>query len=168
METQSLGKQERIHCLDVYKGICILLVIITHHDWTDAQRMHLLFPLWVDMAVPVFMVITGYVYAASAAKKDSGILGNYHPKQILAKWLRYLVSFIPAWILGVAARIIGKGAQFTPVGLLVDFLEGGIGPGSYYFPVLLQIVLIIPIIIWVINRYKGKGLIGLFVFNDFF
>ena len=169
METNYIvDKQTRICCLDVYKGICILFIIITHHNWTHEQRLHMLFPFWIEMAVPVFMVITGYVYANSSANKNIRLFDSYHPRQILMKWMRYTLPFIPAWMLGVVGRIWGKGRQFTPVELIVDFMEGGIGPGSYYYPVLLQTVLAIPIIIWIINQLKGKGLVGLFVFNLIF
>lgn len=169
METNCLvDKKTRISCLDVYKGICILFIIITHHNWTNEQRLHLLFPFWIDMAVPVFMVITGYVYADSSTKNKITFFDSYHPRHILMKWMRYTLPFFPVWMLGVVGRILGKGRQFTHAGLVVDFMEGGIGPGSYYYPVLLQIVLVIPIIIWIINQFKGKGLVGLFVFNVIF
>ena len=169
METNCLvEKKTRISCLDVYKGICILFIIITHHNWTNEQRLHLLFPFWIDMAVPVFMVITGYVYADSSTKNKITFFDSYHPRHILMKWMRYTLPFFPVWMLGVVGRILGKGRQFTLAGLVVDFMEGGIGPGSYYYPVLLQIVLATPIIIWIINRFKEKGLMGLFIFNLIF
>lgn len=55
--------------LDIIKGICIIFVIVTHFAWTTNERLKYGFPFWIDMAVPIFMVITGYVSAASYEKK---------------------------------------------------------------------------------------------------
>lgn len=66
--SENIGQKDasqRYTNLDVVKGICILMAIFTHYDWSDKQRILLLFPFWIDMAVPVFMVITGYVSALS-------------------------------------------------------------------------------------------------------
>ena len=65
MNRRSFGKQSRLNYLDFYKGICIIFIIITHYSWNDNERLHYLFPFWIDMAVPVFMVITGYVTSLS-------------------------------------------------------------------------------------------------------
>lgn len=55
----------RIVILDILKFICIVMVIVTHYEWTDEQRRQLLFPYWIDMEVPVFMLISGYLGAMS-------------------------------------------------------------------------------------------------------
>lgn len=60
---------ERCHSIDFIKGICIILVIISHYRWTDYERLRWMFPFWVDMAVPIFMVITGYLHSKSFQKK---------------------------------------------------------------------------------------------------
>jgi len=57
--------EEREHILNLLKGICIIMVIMTHWAWTDIERRQMLFPWWVDMAVPIFIMISGYVYYKS-------------------------------------------------------------------------------------------------------
>ena len=55
--------QENNRTIDFLKGISILLVLITHYAWTEEQRLNILFPYAIDMTVPVFMVVSGYVGA---------------------------------------------------------------------------------------------------------
>ena len=105
IENNLLGKPRLSH-LDVFKGICILFIIITHCNWTVQQRLWLLFPFWIDMAVPVFMIITGYVSAMSATRKRYGLKEAYSPKEILCKWLRFVVPFIPVWLVQVVFLLI--------------------------------------------------------------
>ena len=38
-------------------------------------------------------------------------------------------------------------------------MEGGYGPGSYYFPIMIQFIFLFPVIYFVISKYKTKGLI---------
>ena len=51
---------KRNQFIDVLKGICIIFVIITHYNWSNAARLKYFFPFWIDMAVPIFMIISGY------------------------------------------------------------------------------------------------------------
>lgn len=45
------------------------------------------------------------------------------------------------------------------------FISGGAGPGAYYFPVMIQVVLIFPLIWIVVRKYHFKGLIICFWAN---
>lgn len=63
--------RERYNLLDIIKGIMILFIIITHFQFVypdDYKKYGFFF--WIDMAVPVFMVITGYLYALQYEKKN--------------------------------------------------------------------------------------------------
>lgn len=153
--------------MDVYKGVCILFVIVTHYAWTLAQRKALLFPFWIDMAVPVFMVITGYLSAMAFQKQNQSLGMAYRLGQIIGKWLRFVIPFIGVFILEVLVRM-AMGRTVTFAGLLKSFVTGGSGPGAYYFPVMLQVVLVMPIICCVVRRFDIKGLIGCFAANGIF
>ena len=86
--------------IDVLKGICILIVIITHYNWDKGERLKYLFPFWVEMAVPVFMIISGYVSSKSFEKKQINKLAQaYEPFLILSKILRYTIPFIIVYML---------------------------------------------------------------------
>jgi fucose 4-O-acetylase-like acetyltransferase len=47
--------------IDILKGIGMVLVIITHYNWSNSEKLNYLFPFWVSPAVPVFIIISGYV-----------------------------------------------------------------------------------------------------------
>ena len=63
-------EKERVHTLDVLKGLCVLMVIFTHYPWTDVQRLEYLFPFCVDMAIPMCMLISGYLYTKSYQRRS--------------------------------------------------------------------------------------------------
>lgn len=46
--------------------------------------------------------------------------------------------------------------------------NGAYGPGSYYFPVMLQVVVMMPIISSVVQKYEFKGLLACFFVNVLF
>lgn len=54
--------------VDLLKGVAILMVIVTHLGFTADQRKYFAFPFWIDMAVPVFMMLMGYVMSMSYAR----------------------------------------------------------------------------------------------------
>ena len=91
-------EQARLTYLDLYKGIAILFIIVTHYNWTASERLMLLFPFWISMAVPIFMVITGYLMSMSIDNKLQCLHSAYSPKEILYKWLRFIIPFIPVLI----------------------------------------------------------------------
>lgn len=117
------------------------------------------------MAVPIFMTITGYV---SAMKSDSKALRQlYSPREIVRKWLRFVIPFVPILVLEILIHIFFIG---TPITEILSFIgvNGAYGPGSYYFPVMLQVVVMMPIISSVIQKYEFKGLLAFFFANVFF
>lgn len=60
--------KKRIDFLDYLKAICVIMVIITHYDWADKDSPF--FTMLINMAVPVFMIISGYNFAMSNRKKQ--------------------------------------------------------------------------------------------------
>lgn len=164
----NLLASKRLSYLDFYKGICILFVIVTHYDWTNQQRMIFFFPFWIEMAVPVFMVITGYVIAMSYQKHGYSLRNLYHSREILSRWVRFVVPFVPVFIIEFYMAIVLRQETVSILGAVKIFVCGGYGPGSYYFPIMLQTVVIIPIVWKVIKKYRTVGIIGCFGVNVFF
>ena len=118
------------------------------------------------MAVPVFMVITGYLSAMSFRKKGIQLRRLFHPIEIIHKWLRFIIPFTVTFTFQIFVKFhIGKMSIVDVIKLL---LSGGDGPGGYYFPVMLQAVLIIPVILYLVTKWKLKGLMICFCGNIFF
>lgn len=103
-----IWQTSRIRLFDTLKGLCILFVIISHYSWSDGLMA--LLPFWVDVAVPVFMIISGYVLSGSFEKH--GVLrleDAYGLGTVLPKLIRYTVPFFAAYLIELCDLII-KGA----------------------------------------------------------
>lgn len=159
---------------DVLKGILILFVIILHSDISYSIRVRAGFPFWASMAVPAFMLISGYVSAISMEKLgDHGVEKAYEPRQLRRKLLRFVIpfgiAFVAEWIIfRVAGLYLVGPREYGLFALLLDFIRGGKGQGSYYFPIMIQFVFVFPAIYYVIKKYNFKGLMTCFVANGIY
>ena len=135
-------------------------MLITHCDWTADERLRYGFPFWIDMAVPLFLIISGYVNTLSFRKKGIETLSVcYAPAIIAGKVIRYTVPFGIAYTLEIIfCQLFNHRAMPSAVELLREFLSGGMGPGSYYYPILIQMILVFPIIYSVVRQNGVKGL----------
>lgn len=150
---------QRNHFLDFLKGILIIFIVVTHYKWTPQQRLDFLFPFWIEMAVPFFLLISGYFHALSYQKNNVECFSQaYRASSVLSKLVRYSVPVLIVII--VELYLIKRKLTFWQ--LLQCFLQGGYGPGSYYFPILYELIFVFPIIFFVIKKYSlfGLGLCG--------
>ncbi|MBE6027358.1 MAG: acyltransferase [Clostridiales bacterium] len=159
------GTGGRNHTLDFLKGFAICMVVFTHFEWRDAERALPLFPYLVDMAVPIFMVISGYTYAMSMERHGITTLQDALSwDNIKTKLIRYTAPFliIAAW------ELIDKNIHVNaeqPLEYLAWIIRGTDGKGSYYYPLLIQLIFVFPLIKAVFDRWKEKGLIVCFLIN---
>ena len=80
----------------------------------------MLFPFWIDMAVPMFMVISGYVNAKSFEIKNIRCLEDAYQKSLLiTKLIRFLVPFLITFALETVIQIIFH--RFTIKSFVIDF-----------------------------------------------
>lgn len=86
---------KRFRSIDCIKGICIIFVIITHYNFSHEEKLALFFPFWIDMAVPVFMIVSGFVYSKSYIKANT-LSSYYNLYNIISKVLRFTIPFTVA------------------------------------------------------------------------
>lgn len=140
--------------LDYLKTFAIIMVIITHiFSYNEVAPLPVIFPYLVEMAVPLFMIISGYVNTISFTKKTAEELkaGN---------WIHYLCSrlcviYLPFTLLYFSEIILMDRIQKRTIGLheaIYVFLTGGWGPGSYYIPMLTQFIFCFPILYYLVKR----------------
>lgn len=142
--------------IDILKIMCMLFIVFTHINWSNEQRKLLLFPFWIDMAVPILMIITGYNYYNSFNKPVTS------PKRKLTKNLqRILIPFSVTMFLQYCALSIYEKDFLTP---LKHIIKGGYGPGGYYSIVMIQVILLFPFIFKIIKKFK-HGFIIIVVAN---
>lgn len=142
--------------IDYIKGICILLVVITHcispqvHDLT-------LFCVWGDMAVPLFLLIQvfhAYKHGAENCKFSIKKIWNR-----LIKW--YLLAEII--ILGLQTAIaLHRGAGLGEL-YFEALMNLGIGPGSYYPYIYVEFAVILYLIRNLIKKLKSWQLLVSFI-----
>lgn len=151
---------QRENGLDVVKGILIMFVIISHFAWSQDERLGYLFPFWIDMAVPFFMLISGYVYAASFEKNNIACIeAAYETRFVLKKLIRYTVPYIIAYVAEMFIYYYIRQTSFSAQSYFSIFLRGGAGAGSYYWPIMVQFVFVFPVIYFVIKKNPKKGLL---------
>lgn len=151
--TRCTSGTSRIEFLDYLKAICVLMVIVTHYNWTDKTSPF--FTLLINMAVPVFMIISGYNFAMSNSKKAEGKLGKMYGWSVIKpKLVRFLVPFFTICLMEIVLLVINE-KKVHPGRI---FLLGAYGPGSYYVPIMLQLLVIFPIIYVLVDRNAKLGI----------
>ena len=157
-------EKERKPFIDAVKGFAIICVILTHYRWGEYRRNVLLFPFWVHMAVPIFIMVTAYLTAVSYEKRKVPISRCYSPDEILRKFLRYTEPFMVMFLVQLVIEICVNGGV-TLGSALSAFINGGFGEyGTYYYPMLLQMILLVPAVYFTVKKFK-YGLAIFFLLN---
>lgn len=130
-----MGKK-RIILIDYLKAIAILFVILDHIGIAPSQS--LVYCFGIRMAVPIFMVLSGYTFALSYEKQKS-LKEMYSWKFLRGKLERFLV---PAVVTCAFMWCINGNKSFFKM-----FFWGGYGQGAYYPGLMLQMLLIFPIML---------------------
>ena len=150
--------------IDLIKGVCILFVCFTHYAWEGAERRALLFSWWIDMAVPIFMILSGYVYEKALIRKNINSLSqSYTITEILSKVIRFTVPVLFVYIVTLISDA-NKHSKI-PYDVFKTFLQGGRGQGAYYYPVMMQAIFVLPVIGIIVKRYEEKGLLICLIAN---
>ena len=116
-------------------------------------------------AVPIFMLVTGYLLTSSVSKLDKPIKKWYTKDNLILRIIRFYLPFIPVFIVGLVYKIIVKDYDYTALEVIARFILGGFKPGSYYITVLAEMVLIFPVIYLVVKRFKAIGVGAIVLLN---
>jgi hypothetical protein len=126
-------------------------------------------PFHIGQAVPIFMVIAGITSTLFATKNNVLFrLSNEYSIPKLNKYLARIVApFTFIWIVEMCFMICLK--NITPKQMLLSYFAGGIGPGGYFTPIIIQHLLIFPLILWLIDNIKSHSIVifGFFLFSLF-
>lgn len=143
----------RIEFLDYLKAVCVIMVIVTHYDWADKSSPF--FTMLINMAVPVFMIVSGYNFAMSNRKKADGKWTHMYGWEIIKpKLVRFLVPFFTICLIEMILLHI-EDRSINPLRI---FLLGAYGPGSYYVPIMLQLLVVFPVIYTLVEKNAKLGL----------
>lgn len=149
--------------LNYLKAIAIILVIIHHYSFSKIQFTNPIFYYIVYMAVPIFMVVSGYVYTKSCIRRNLvKFFDLYNIKLILKRILRLTLPFTLIFILEYIFNVNGLQEKGN---LLIEFYHGGVGvgKGSYYYTIMLQFIFLFPILYYLIKKINKNGYLLLFI-----
>lgn len=149
------NKPSNIKSFDYLKTIAILMIVVTHLSFSEITRKNLRFPYWIDMAVPIFFIISGYVYSLSADKRKLESIKDWFKFDNFSN--KFLRIFIPYLIIIIIEVLLYKinNRYLSSREIVNGFFTGGWGPGSYYFPVLLQLLFLFPFILFITKTKYG-------------
>lgn len=141
----------RLDSIDYLKAIAILLVVITHTVSPEVNDM-IGGPFWIDMAVPIFMILSGFTYSLSS---DRHGISNF------SQWFSWinlnnkLTRILLPYVITIAIETVTFTifAQKSFIELLYGFFTGGWGPGSYYTPILIQLLVLFPMILLLFKKF---------------
>ena len=141
------NRKERFWEFDYLKAFAILFVILTHSTFPEEIKKLFLFPYIINSAVPIFIIVSGYMYSKhySNNKKilDIEFIWNQF-KNLLGPYL--IVFFIEL----ILFRLMNSEKDFKEV--IIMFISGGWGPGGYYVQILFQLLIIFPTMYFFVKR----------------
>jgi hypothetical protein len=130
---------------DFIKGIAIISVILLH----AGIGLKYFSPYWIGQSVPLFICVSCALNCLSLSG-GGGIIKNYFIFSKFKKlFIRVFVPFMLTQILLIILFI--KSHNFSVKGFLAS---GGIGPGSYYPWVYLQLWFLMPFIFSLVKRNR--------------
>lgn len=156
-------KNKNIDLIDLLKGFAVLSVIYLHSGFSVETSKMVLAPFLFNLAVPIFMIISGFTYSISLSKlqnENSILKVYYNPHNLYKK----LIRILPCYLIIFAAELIAVPYTFTDGKSILKFFYylftgGYVFPGSYYIPVLIQLILIFPLLKMLYNKLKEKSFI---------
>lgn len=152
----------RNHNIDILKALAIISVIFLH---SLPQPLLFLFgaPYHIWQSVPLFLILAGYNTANSYKKKGYVSLNQFYNFPFLQNKLKRLIlPFLLIWIIEAIANCIFSDG-LSAKQLIMSFVTGGWGPGSYFVPIIIQATLITPIIYMLLRKNLTSMTISLFI-----
>lgn len=143
--------------IDFMKGVCIILVVLTHCLPENVQDF-ILFPLWGRPAVPLFLIIQvfhAYKKGLDTARTNYRKLWQRIVKPFL---ITELVIVVLLWAMATALGGCNW-SYFTQ--LMVT--NAGFGPGAYFTWIYVQFAILLPLLVPLFKRIKGGWLAVAFI-----
>ncbi|HFU4518378.1 TPA: acyltransferase family protein [Streptococcus suis] len=160
----------RVALFDTIKGIMVLCVIFTHLAWSVEQRQWFIFPYFVDMAVPIFLLLSAYFRVNKWTVKQATLRMMYSSgiRESFKMLYLYAIVMVVNVLLSYSNHLLGV-KSFSGISSLRSFVlwffSGESGPGGYYVPILIQVIFILPILYLLFEKNKWLGLLTCFLVN---
>lgn len=177
------GEEQSAHHIrqiDILKGLAIISVILIH-TFSDKILAAIGGPFYIMQAVPVFILLAAFTsaYALMAYQKKT-LAASYDISILIRRMKRILGPYLVIWIIQVALIFYILSTipnyywsqyvnyfLYQGFDIVLNFFSGGQGPGSYFIPVILQQILILPLLYYVAQHSPERMLVIAFVIDIF-
>lgn len=151
-----MKKRENIKGIDYSKAFAIISVLILHLYLPEEIDKKYLLHLYTAIGVPIFMIVSGHNYTLSFEFNNKVWFSK---NSLYKKIKRIICPYI--YIILLELILIFKLEKLekyrTREALVNEFLiEGGMGPGGYYSPTVIQIILIYFPLLLIFNIFLNK------------
>lgn len=148
---------------DYLKGIAILFVILLHGSWTEGQRLNVLFSFGINLAVPIFMFVSGYMHMRSYEKREITSVADWIKTRFFRQLMQIWIPFAFFYMIELLYMCVAQDLSVSFLGAVKLFFLGGFGPGSYYIPVLVQFIILFPLLWKLVKKNEKWGSIIIIV-----
>lgn len=151
-----MKKRENIKGIDYSKAFAIISVLILHLYLPKEIDKKYLLHLYTTIGVPIFMIVSGHNYTLSFEGNNKVW---FTKNNLYRKLKRIIYPYIYIIILELILIFkLEKLEKYRTKGSLINefLIEGGIGPGGYYSPTVIQIILIYFPLLLIFNIYLNK------------
>lgn len=146
-----MEKRKRIKMLDYIKAVAIVFVII-NHSFESTGCNALAFKYIIRMAVPLYMLVSGFTFAMSSRKYEN-IWEYYRPYNFISKLVRFTIPMLIVYILYIILRFIEGGVD--PKELFMRLVYADFTKGGYYYYCIIQLLIIYPFIYMTVKKRGG-------------
>ena len=147
---------KRIYIIDYLKALAIIFVILIH-SLPESTKSNFIVVYVFRMAVPIFILVSGYNYAMSITRKKH-ISAWYAWPQFFKKIVELIIPFFIVYCLYIAMTF-ANGQSITLRRLYRVFLLATYGQGSYYLLLIIRLMVFFPLFYIIIKRYREKGVL---------
>ncbi len=154
--------------IDTLKGLAIISVILLH-SWDKPILLQIGAPFHIWQAVPIFIILSAYNGVNSYTKADTASL-HYFCKNIFRRFKRLLgpycivltIELLFIWCINLFMSLFAHNTtteysehiqsfyRFPDVFIFI--ISGGYGPGSYFVPILIPLILTLPMLYLLARR----------------
>ena len=168
--------------IDLLKGLAIISVILLH-SWDNSFLLRIGAPYYISQSVPIFIIIAAYNGVDSYFRANANTLIQCYYithrrfNRLFLPYCIYLIIDYSIIILMNKQVFIKNETMFASIAdkmpalimnVLSFFVTGGYGAGSYFVPVLVQLILTLPILYLFGSRNIKFMIIGALIFDMIF
>lgn len=155
---------KRNFTIDLLKAISIILVVLVHSLPREVQML-IGRPLFLQHAVPVFMILFGYNRVKSIERKGLEEIADLFKWEYIWKQVKGILNpYFFIWLLFELSFSLALNKRL--IDMTQSFVMGGRGPGGYFIVLMIQAIIFFPFLYTVMNRFNPfKVLMGVFFVN---